>query len=210
MVVDEVSLIKDGPIRVKVMAREISKLQGFVEFFIAGVGYEVKVTPESSFPKKFAANPPPPPKKPDDDYQEDEEDDLYDTDDELPQRSAKQGNHQSAKNSGMEGREGSTGKHHTILDQEAVESSLEAGGGSDLVADHPKSASTALDALPIAIFDPSTELLLQLQHTQEENLSQLVNAEQEHSGEKPSESEFFVVHTEGVVPDSCTRTSGLS
>ena len=89
MVVDEVSLIKDGPIRVKVMAREISKLRGFVEFFIVGVGYEVKVTPESSFPKKFAANPPPPPKKPDDDYQEDEEDDLYDTDDELPQRSAK-------------------------------------------------------------------------------------------------------------------------
>ena len=84
MVVDEVSLIKDGPIRVKVMAREISKLRGFVEFFITGVGYEVKVTPESNGTRNVP--PPPPPNKPDDDTQGGEDDDLYDTDEEPPNR----------------------------------------------------------------------------------------------------------------------------
>ena len=61
VVVDELSLIKEGPIGVKLRARDILKLRGFVEFFVEGVGYEVKVTPESNGTRSVP--PPPPPKK---------------------------------------------------------------------------------------------------------------------------------------------------
>jgi len=88
IVVDEVSLIKEGPVRVKVLARDISKLRGFIEVFILGVGYEIKFTPEDQ--KKAMVRPAPPPnRKPEEDYSEgDEDDDLYDTEEEnLPLKS---------------------------------------------------------------------------------------------------------------------------
>lgn len=50
MVVDEESLIKVGPIRVKIRAREITKIHGYLEFFVEGVGYDAKFVPE--LPKK--------------------------------------------------------------------------------------------------------------------------------------------------------------
>jgi hypothetical protein len=44
--VDEVSLIKDGPVRVKVECRNPSRVKGFVEVFFNNVGYELKFTAE--------------------------------------------------------------------------------------------------------------------------------------------------------------------
>ena len=67
VVVDEVSLIKDGPLRVKLRVRELAKIKGYVEIFIEGVGYEIKFLPEKNQDKTGAPrDPSPPPKKPDD------------------------------------------------------------------------------------------------------------------------------------------------
>ena len=57
IVVDEVSLIKEGLIIVKLQARDISKLRGFLEVFILGVGYEIKITPKASKPGGSAPHP---------------------------------------------------------------------------------------------------------------------------------------------------------
>jgi hypothetical protein len=57
IVVDEVSLIKEGAVIVKLQARDISKLRGFLEVFILGVGYEIKITPKAS--KRGGFSPPP-------------------------------------------------------------------------------------------------------------------------------------------------------
>ena len=38
VVVDELTLIREGPVRVKLNGRDISKLRGFVEIFINKVG----------------------------------------------------------------------------------------------------------------------------------------------------------------------------
>jgi hypothetical protein len=50
IVVDEVSLIKIGPARVKIRARDISKVKGFLEIFIEGIGHYIRFIPE--LPKK--------------------------------------------------------------------------------------------------------------------------------------------------------------
>lgn len=42
MVVDELSLIRSGPVRVKVKCRDPAQLRGFVEIFFNSVGYEVR------------------------------------------------------------------------------------------------------------------------------------------------------------------------
>ena len=44
--VDEFSLLKDQPIRVRVNCRDPSKLRAFVEIFFNGVGYEIKIVVE--------------------------------------------------------------------------------------------------------------------------------------------------------------------
>uniref|UniRef100_K3Y1U8 Uncharacterized protein n=1 Tax=Setaria italica TaxID=4555 RepID=K3Y1U8_SETIT len=46
VVVDEVSLIKEGPVTVKLNARNIANLRGCVEIFIEKVGYEIQFVPE--------------------------------------------------------------------------------------------------------------------------------------------------------------------
>jgi hypothetical protein len=45
IVVDEVSLIKVGPVRVKIRARDISKIKGYLEVFIEGEGHDIKFEP---------------------------------------------------------------------------------------------------------------------------------------------------------------------
>lgn len=63
--VDELSLIKEEPVRIKLQAREIEKIQGFVEVFIEGTGYEIKFVPEK-MSKPHVTRPPPPPPRHDD------------------------------------------------------------------------------------------------------------------------------------------------
>ena len=116
IVVDEVSLIKEGPVRVKLQARDISKLRGFIEVFILGVGYEIKFTPESQ--GKSSVRPAPTShRKPDDGYSEgDEEDDLYDTDEEVvPQNTAKK---TQVPHANQSGKTGSTGRQQSQAHQE--------------------------------------------------------------------------------------------
>jgi hypothetical protein len=43
--VDELSLIKDEPIRVKIKGRDINKIWSLLEFFVESVGFEVKFVP---------------------------------------------------------------------------------------------------------------------------------------------------------------------
>ncbi|CAO2172928.1 unnamed protein product [Urochloa humidicola] len=77
LAVDELSLIREGPVRVRMQAREIEKLRGYIEIFIDGVGREIKFVPEREHGKAVAGNQPPPPKKPDDNFDEgDDDDDL--------------------------------------------------------------------------------------------------------------------------------------
>lgn len=94
VVVDEVSLIKRGLIRVKMQTRDISRLKGFIEIFIKGVGYEIKFSLENT-KKKASSDLTPPPKKQDDDSLREEDDDLYDTDEEPPQRSSSHDKHEN-------------------------------------------------------------------------------------------------------------------
>ena len=44
--VDEVSLIRDGPVRVKMNVRNLSSLRGFIEILIGKKGYELKFLAE--------------------------------------------------------------------------------------------------------------------------------------------------------------------
>jgi hypothetical protein len=84
LAVHEVTLIRSGPIRVNIRARELNKLNGFLEFFFKGEGREVKFLPERQPPKPTVVNKhPPPDKKPDDDNIDDEDDTLFDSDDDT-------------------------------------------------------------------------------------------------------------------------------
>jgi hypothetical protein len=83
VVVDEVSLIKVGPARVKIRARDIEKVRGFVEVFIEGEGVDIKFVPEMTKKKTTKETQPEHDHKTDDEGygDEEEEDDLYDFDD---------------------------------------------------------------------------------------------------------------------------------
>ncbi|PWZ15898.1 hypothetical protein Zm00014a_019861 [Zea mays] len=48
LVVDELSIIKEGPVRVKVDCRDPSRIKGFIEVFFNKVGYELKVVAEGA------------------------------------------------------------------------------------------------------------------------------------------------------------------
>jgi hypothetical protein len=92
--VDEVSLIRDEPIRVKIRAREVSKISGSLECFVEGVGFFIKFTPEKRAHKADPVEKPPPPhdKKPDDDNMDDDDKDfLYDSDEDLNKKSQEDG-----------------------------------------------------------------------------------------------------------------------
>lgn len=90
---DELSLIKDEAVRVKIQAREIDKIRGFVEIFIGGVGYEVRFVPEKLTNKNITPNPPPPPSGHDYwDSEDDEGEDLIGSDDERTRREINKGN----------------------------------------------------------------------------------------------------------------------
>jgi hypothetical protein len=78
IVVDEVSLIKVGPVRVKIRARDTSKIKGYLEVFIEGEGHDIKFEPEIPTKKDTARQEPSSKddKPSDGDYTDDEADDL--------------------------------------------------------------------------------------------------------------------------------------
>jgi hypothetical protein len=78
IVVDELILIKEGLIRVKIWERDISKIKGLLEIFVEGVGYEIEFIPEKTKASKIDKQPPPKKKSDDEDYNGDKDDDLYD------------------------------------------------------------------------------------------------------------------------------------
>jgi hypothetical protein len=82
VVVDEVSLIKVGPVRAKIRARDIDNIRGFVEIFIEGEGFDIKFVPEATKKKIPKEATQVQEQKPDEGgYGGDDEDDLYDFDD---------------------------------------------------------------------------------------------------------------------------------
>jgi hypothetical protein len=83
VVVDDVSLIKVGPVRVKIRAKDIEKVREFVEVFIEGEGVDIKFVPEVTKKKTTKEMQPEHEHKTDDEGcgDDDDEDDLYDFDD---------------------------------------------------------------------------------------------------------------------------------
>jgi hypothetical protein len=82
VVVDELSLIRDGPMRVKLNGREIHKLRGYIEVFFGKIGRELRFVAEGGS-RGLSRGDHPPPKKPDVDSDEEEDDLGTDNDLEL-------------------------------------------------------------------------------------------------------------------------------
>ncbi|CAO2177896.1 unnamed protein product [Urochloa humidicola] len=61
--VDEVSLIKEGPARVKLRARDVLNIRGYIEVFVDGVGYDFRFVAEQDKGQAQSKGPPPPPPK---------------------------------------------------------------------------------------------------------------------------------------------------
>lgn len=146
--VDELSLIKEEPIRVKVQAREIDKIRGFVEVFMDGVGYDIKFVPErQAIKSQVAANPPPPPPKRDEEGSGEDED-LLGFEDEEPRGGDRGGN----KDKSCEPRRG--------------ESSTRSRQNSSST---PQGTSKApLDQGPIEMYDPISDRITDLTKEQKE------------------------------------------
>jgi hypothetical protein len=64
LVVDELSLIKASPVRVKLNCRDPSKLRGFVRIFFNTVGHDIRFV-SKKYKEKVTHPPPPPPPSPD-------------------------------------------------------------------------------------------------------------------------------------------------
>jgi hypothetical protein len=79
LVVEELSLIKTDPVRVKLNCREPSKLRGFVKILFNNVGYNARFVSEKY--KDKAADPPSPPDKKDEDYEDEEEEEDDESED---------------------------------------------------------------------------------------------------------------------------------
>jgi ribosomal protein L18E len=86
LAVDELSLIKEGPVRVKLRGRDISKIRVFLEVFVEKYGFDIKFVPESNKPPlgDNPANPKPGPNE--DSYNGDNEDGLDDSSEEFARK----------------------------------------------------------------------------------------------------------------------------
>jgi hypothetical protein len=112
IVVDEVSLIKIGPARVKIRARDISKVKGFLEIFIEGIGHYIRFIPK--LPKKKTSDLDPPAKNKNQEggggFEDEDDDDLYDSDDDPTKKS--QGTKGGASPDGGQRKSGQSGNKH--------------------------------------------------------------------------------------------------
>ncbi|CAN6248592.1 unnamed protein product [Urochloa humidicola] len=147
--VDEVSLIKEDPVRVKLQAREIAKLRGYIEFFAGGVGYEVQFIPEMPEKRTQPPAPPAPSQKPDGGhYDGDDEDDLLDSDEEKGKRNSRERGPRRDK----------TPKHSDDPGKggQASSTSRQRGGPDKQLITIEGEEITVEDPRPISVFDPTT------------------------------------------------------
>lgn len=187
IVVDELSLIKEEPIRVKIQAREIDKIRGFVEVFIEGIGYEIKFVPERHAIKTAVIPPPPPPPKRDAEGSDDEEEEDLLGSEEDDQRGGDRESHRDKSSELRRGGSNTSGRKH-------VSSSLQE------VNREPT------DQDPIEMYDPSSINLTYEQKELEE-----VAARNDHKkksvtiaakkspgrGEESTEQNLIAVHCGG-------------
>jgi hypothetical protein len=189
IVVDEVSLIKDGSIRVKLRARDIDKIRGLLEYFVEGVGYEAKFTPESTKTAKSSNPPPPPDKKPeDDDYNGDKEDDLYDSIDEYKKKMRNAMEGKSDSNQSEKRTRSHKGRQH---------------GDPSLGSDRESrpTPEQAIQAKPIAMFDLNMNLIMKVMSVSGEAEEGVVTT-QEDEQLKEGGVDQYVIHTEGGERDT--------
>jgi hypothetical protein len=80
ILVDELSLIKTGPVRVKINCTNLTTLRGFVRIFFNMIGYQIRFVFEKYKEKNSTPPPPPPNSRFDEDGEEREEDSDDDND----------------------------------------------------------------------------------------------------------------------------------
>ncbi|CAN6334410.1 unnamed protein product [Urochloa humidicola] len=185
--VDEVSLIKEGPVRVKLMGRDISSIRGILEIFVDGVGYDIKFTPESPKEKQQPKGPPPHPGRKDDEAdKEGEEGDDSDSDIPRKRGGSEDGKSQRIRDRGSERRSGGTKQC-----QANNESHKNLGKGTV----HEEAKETMqlqwyTEAVPIASYNPDTEEMTIL--AQKEGNAKIGPAEPD-----ATPTRHYLVHDEG-------------
>lgn len=148
VVVDELSLIKEDAIRVKLQARENDKIRGFVEVFIEKVGYEIRFVPMKPMKAQISGPPPAPPRQEDEGSEDDE--DLLGSEDDQPR--GRRGDSGSTCPSGQKYSGGSSiGKQST----ESLNQNMSTGT-LGMVAGITRGSNTK--AKPIAGYDPTSGL----------------------------------------------------
>ncbi|CAN6292349.1 unnamed protein product [Urochloa humidicola] len=194
LAVDELSLIKEGPARVKMQAREIEKLRGYLEISINGVGYDIKFTPERPSGRAQSSKPqPPPPKRPADDHSDEEDDeDLLDSDEERARKSNKSRGRDSSDS--KQRKEGShRGKQAAITNEQ-----------EEMQKNQSQLEEEVAEPRPIAVFDPTAGQIVNLETFQKERVEPILNSEQQE--DEPGEDQtprrvptedFYNVHTDG-------------
>ncbi|CAO2188685.1 unnamed protein product [Urochloa humidicola] len=168
--VDELSLLREDPIRVRLQAREIACLRGFVEIFFEGVGYDIRFVPEGGVTQK---PPPSPPKKHDKYFEGADEDDLLDSDEERASKRA----HTKRQDSGKEKqvREQQLGSKQSKEVKHSQQSTSRSLSMEVLVKD-----LVGFDPQPIAGYDPITDKFFRMEAQREEEA--LTNASKERGG----------------------------
>ncbi|CAL5013854.1 unnamed protein product [Urochloa decumbens] len=187
--VDEVSLIKEDPVRVKLQAREIAKIRGFVEIFVAGVGYEVKFAPENTGKTNQSVPPHPPPGK-FSRYNEDDEDDLLSEEEDNSGKGDPKGGQKS------------------VTTQQQGSGSKTRQNRTDCYSQKPLAediVTQVLDPKPISAFDPCTNTITKLTASTEVALQEVTqtNTTQKEVVIPPDK---FLVHCEGdgyIFMDKC-------
>jgi hypothetical protein len=129
--VDEVTLIREEPIRVKIRARDISKINGSIEYFVDGVGFLVRFAPEVKPQKHPPVDMKPPPgRKKDEDDMDDEEDDLYESDDDPIKSLQADGDAGGSSSQTNRSGQGYKGKQQKMVEEQVKDGQLMASGGS--------------------------------------------------------------------------------
>ncbi|CAN6233325.1 unnamed protein product [Urochloa humidicola] len=162
--IDELTLIREGPVRAKISGRNIASLRGILEIFINGVGYDIKFIAEQQGNR--APDPPqPPPKKPKDDYcDEEEEDDSYDSEfDGKHGRKSHSGKGEGQVNNQQKGQSSSGGKKCKELANVLMEDITDIQSKENVEA-----SGKPIEAQPVSMYNPKTKDLVIFDQENEE------------------------------------------